>query len=85
MKKAFKITFFVSLAIIVLLSVIIAVSVVSASKEHTSSVGIIGGADGPTAIFVTRTLVFQNPIFMLLCASFALVIVSAVGWAVSKK
>ncbi len=85
MKKAFKITFLVSLAVIVLLSVIIAVSVVSAAEEHTSSVSIIGGADGPTAIFITRTLVFQNPIFILLCVSFAVVIVSAVGWAVSKK
>ncbi len=85
MKKAFKIIFFVSLAVILLLSAIIAVSAVSAADEHTSSVAIIGGADGPTAIFITRTLVLQNPLFLLLCVSLVAVIVSAVGWAFSKK
>lgn len=85
MKKTFKTIFFISLAVILLLSAIIAASAVSAADEHTGSVGIIGGADGPTAIFLTRTLVLQNPLFLLLCVSLVAVIVSAVGWAAAKK
>jgi len=39
----------VVIALLVLVSVIIAVSI------HRAGIGIIGGADGPTAIFVART------------------------------
>lgn len=85
MKKTFKIMFFVSLFVVVLLSVLIVISLVSAVGEHTSAVGIIGGADGPTAIFITRSLMLENPVFVFACVAFLLCVVSAIGWALAKK
>lgn len=85
MKKACKITFFVFLALVILLVAVFAALIVSAESTNTSSVGIIGGADGPTAIFVTRTLVLNNPLFWLLCIASVFVVVSAIGWIITRK
>ena len=85
MKKACKITFFVSLALVILLVAVFAALIVSAESANTSSVGIIGGADGPTAVFVTSTLVFGNPLIWVLCLCGALLVASAIGWIVFKK
>lgn len=85
MKKACKITFFVSLALVILLVAAFAALIVSAESANTSSVGIIGGADGPTAVFVTSTLVFGNPLIWVLCLCGALLVASAIGWIVFKK
>ncbi|MBP3633964.1 MAG: sodium ion-translocating decarboxylase subunit beta [Oscillospiraceae bacterium] len=38
----------------VLLAVLLLLSVTACTFKEDASVGIIGGADGPTAIFVTR-------------------------------
>ena len=84
MRKLFKITFFVTLAVIILLVVPVIVSAVSALSNPSPSVGIIGGADGPTAILITRTL-FITPTFRLLCVVSLLCIVSAIGWIVTRR
>ena len=55
MKRTFKIAFFVSLVVVSLLVAVLVASVVSAESNDSSSIGIIGGADGPTAVFITRT------------------------------
>ena len=85
MKKACKITFFVSLALVILLVAVFAALIVSAESANTSSVGIIGGADGPTAVYITSTLVFGNPLIWALCLCGALLVTSAIGWIVFKK
>ena len=85
MKKACKITFFVSLALVILLVAVFAALIVSAESANTSSVGIIGGADGPTAVFVTSTLVLGNALIWALCFCGVLLIASAIGWIVFKK
>ena len=51
MKKIFKITFFVALALSLLVATLLTVSAVSALSD--SSVSIIGGADGPTTILIS--------------------------------
>lgn len=48
---------------------------------QNSSVGIIGGADGPTAIFVTSIF---SPRSVLLAAAGALLVVGAVVFAVYR-
>ena len=48
---------------------------------QNSSVGIIGGADGPTAIFVTSSF---SPLSVLLAAAGVLLVVGAVVVAVYR-
>lgn len=38
----------------VVLALLLALSLTACIGDHASSVGIIGGADGPTSIFVTK-------------------------------
>lgn len=47
--------------------------------KEAASIGIIGGADGPTAVFVTGT-----PIWLIALAAAAFVVVGIVLW-LSKK
>lgn len=85
MKKVFKISFFVALALVILFSSFIVASAIALENSQTESVAIIGGADGPTAILISRTLVFDNPSFRFLIASASLLVISAIGWIVTKK
>ncbi len=85
MKKVFKITFFVSLAIILLFMFAVIASIVSASNVQSGSVGIIGGADGPTAILITRSLVLKNPLFWVFSLALTAFVVSAIGWCKNRK
>ncbi len=83
MKKIFKITFFVALALSLLVATLLTVSAVSALSD--SSVSIIGGADGPTAVFITSTLLLDSPAGWVLCLALITLIASAIGWVVNKK
>ena len=85
MKNVCKIAFFVSLALALILIAVLTAVFVSAENENTGSVGIIGGADGPTAVFVTSTLVFGNPLIWALCLCGILLIASAIGWIATRK
>ena len=85
MKKMFKITFFITLALILLFVAAVCVSLFSIDNSYSASVGIIGGADGPTAVLVTETLFFLNPLFWLLCILFIVCIASAIGWLITKN
>ena len=82
MKRLFKSVFFITLALIFLFTVIVAVSAAMFGSGNIGDVGIIGGADGPTAIFITETIIFESAIFWILCVILVLFIVSAIGWLV---
>ena len=49
------------------------------------SIAIIGGADGPTAKYLIRTIIFGDPLFIAVPVSFALCVVSLVGWLVKRS
>ena len=85
MKKFFKTMFFVTLALILIYVVCVFSSFALAEKEQSESVGIIGGADGPTAILVTRTLAFGSSLFNIFCLLMVLFIVSVVGFVITRK
>ena len=85
MKKVFKITFFVSLVFILLLVSLCVISAFSASNKASGSIGIIGGADGPTAILVTRSILFESPAIFLLGGLITLFVVSTIGCIVTRK
>ncbi len=85
MKKVFKTMFFVSLVIILLFVAFVVVSAISLENSNTESIGIIGGADGPTAILITSTLIFDHPMFILLILGAIVFVVSSVGWFVSRN
>ena len=48
--------------------------------KESAAIGIIGGADGPTAIFVTG-----NPIALIAVAVIALTVIGFVIWKLLKK
>ena len=85
MKKIFKILFFVFLSIFVIAVSLITVSAINAMNMNDSAVGIIGGADGPTAIFITRTLIFDNPLVIIAIISLTVAVISAIIWGINRK
>lgn len=85
MKKIFKIVFFVFLSIFVIAVSLITVSVINAMNMNDAAVGIIGGADGPTAIFITRTLIFDNPLVIIAIISLTVAVISAIIWGINRK
>jgi Na+-transporting methylmalonyl-CoA/oxaloacetate decarboxylase beta subunit len=54
------------------------------NAQEAGSIGIIGGADGPTATFLTYSLIFDGPLFKLIL-SLLVLIISAIGWFITKK
>lgn len=88
MKKTFKIITIASLAIAAALIAFVLISVaVSASQDSniSDSISIIGGADGPTAIFITGTLILSHPVCIVGWCFVAIALFSSVGWALSKN
>ena len=85
MKKLFKTTFFITLILILLFVIAMCASLFIYGNERSASIGIIGGADGPTVMFVSQSLIFDNPVFLLLGAIIVLFVVSAIGWFVTRK
>ncbi len=85
MKKLFKVMFFITLALVFIAVALMVASIIFTENSNADSIGIIGGADGPTAVFITQTLVFDNPIFWVLCFVAALLIASAIGWLITRK
>ena len=85
MKKLFKTVFFISLSLILSFAFFMVVSAFADMNINSGSVGIIGGADGPTAIYITLSLIFENPVFWLLCAAVIVLIASAIGWIATRN
>lgn len=77
--------FFITLALILLFTAIVVASSVSFVTSSSESIGIIGGADGPTAILVTRTILSESPVFWMLGFVVVLLITSVIGWIMTKK
>ena len=85
MKKRFKTLCFLSLALVLLFAALMIASALSAETYPSGSIGIIGGSDGPTAMFLTQTLLFANPLFWALCFATGLFIVSAIAWLITAN
>ena len=85
MKKIFKVMFLISITFLLLSAFLVVVSALKAEASHSASIGIIGGADGPTAKLITGTLIFANPFVRLFCIATVSTVVSAVGWGIAKR
>lgn len=71
-RSVLKILCIVSGALFATLAVILVISAVQVSKTvNTASIGIIGGADGPTAMFLLQEMM-RSPVFCTMIAAFLL-------------
>lgn len=69
-RTALKIVCMVSAILFVILCAIWVIAAVQVMKDvNTASIGIIGGADGPTAIFLTLN-VMRSPVVYITIANF---------------
>ena len=64
---------FAALAVLVILAVV-----------QFASVGIIGGADGPTAIFLTQRLM-ATPVFIAMRVAFLAFVGTGIAWLITGK
>ena len=72
MKQRLKVMFSIVLALLLLFCVSL-ISIAFFEKDVPSdSIGIIGGADGPTAILIARTSVLESPMILGACSGFRL-------------
>ena len=70
MKQRLKVMFSIVLALLLLFCVSL-ISIAFFEKDVPSdSIGIIGGADGPTAILIARTSVLESPMILGACRVF---------------
>ena len=84
-KKVLKIICIISGIVFVTLVVLLIISAVQFSKTvPAASVGIIGGADGPTAIFLTQRIMF-SPIFMTMGTAFLVFVGTGIAWLVGRR
>ena len=67
MKKLFKMIFIVTFATVLLCTVLAVVLFASAANSKAGSVGIIGGADGPTAVLISSALLTSPVILFMAC------------------
>ena len=85
MKNSVKLIIILSIALVAVLCVSLAVSFVFTVSEDSASTGIIGGADGPTAILITESITATSLFFFIgaviggmsigaLCGAFPLVV-----------
>ncbi len=63
---------------------IILVMCLGGCNNEASSIGIIGGADGPTASFVTSTIIWQS-IFGLVAVIIATTVIAVIIYLNKKK
>lgn len=54
-------------------------------SPNSASVAIIGGADGPTAMYLIKTVLFRDPLFIVALVSFVLFAVSLTVWLVKRS
>lgn len=85
MKRLCKTMFFITLFLILLFVTLTVASALSVSHTPAGGIGIIGGADGPTAILVTRTLISESAVWGLVCFVTASFVLSAIGWVATKN
>ena len=84
-QKVLKMICIASGIVLVTLAALLIVSAVQLSKTvPAASVGIIGGADGPTAIFLTQRIMF-SPIFMTMGTAFLAFVGTGIAWLVGRR
>ena len=84
-KRALKIICIVSGIVFAALAVLVILAVVQFSRTvNAASVGIIGGADGPTAIFLTQRLM-ASPVFLAMGAAFLAFVGTGIAWLITGK
>ena len=67
-----------------LISSIILVICLGGCNNKVSSIGIIGGADGPTARFVTSTIIAQS-VFKVVAVIIVIVVIAVIIYRNKKK
>ena len=84
-RSVLKILCIVSGALLAVLTVILVICAVQASKTvDTAGIGIIGGADGPTAIFLTQEAI-NTPLFYTVISTFLLFVGTGLALLIGKK
>lgn len=85
MKQRFKVMFSIVLALLLLLCISL-ISMAFFEKDMPSdSIGVIGGADGPTAILIASASVFESPMILGMCIAVALAVVIGIVCAIVKR
>ena len=67
-----------------LISLIILVACLVGCNNEASSIGIIGGADGPAAIAVTSTIIWQS-VFGLIAVIIVTILIAVIIYLNKKK
>lgn len=61
---------------IVILNLLIPLGFFLGSPEEAGAIGIIGGVDGPTAIFITSSIISHIPIFTFIILNIVILILN---------
>ena len=84
-KTIWKAIFFVTLTVFaVLTALLIALICTNLTQIHPADIGIIGGADLPTYLFLGRMLL-RHPVFYIWFALLLTVVISLIGWITCRK
>ena len=84
-KRVLKIICIVSGIVFAALAVLLILAAVQFSRTvNAASVGIIGGADGPTAIFLTQRLM-ATPVFIAMRVAFLAFVGTGIAWLITGK
>ena len=84
-KRVLKIICIVSGIVFAALAVLVILAAVQFYKTvPVASVGIIGGADGPTAIFLTQRLM-ATPVFIAMRVAFLAFVGTGIAWLITGK
>ena len=70
--------------LMVLISSIILVMCLGGCNNEASSIGIIGGADGPTARFITSKIILQS-VFGLVAVIIVTIVIAVIIYLNKKK
>ena len=69
---------------IIFVSSLILVLCLGGCSKEASSVGIIGGADGPTATFLTSQIQWMN-VCKLISVILVVILIAVIGYLIKKK
>lgn len=84
-QKVLKIICIASGIVFVTLAALLIISAVQFSKTvPAASVGIIGGADGPTVIFLTQRFLF-SPVFVTMGTAFLAFVGTGIAWLIVRR
>ena len=70
--------------LMIFVSSLILVLCLGGCSKEASSVGIIGGADGPTATFLTSQIQWMN-VCKLISVILVVILIAVIGYLIKKK